>query len=167
VAAVVIAAADTRGTVLTRSRLRARLATGPLTVVDLAVPRSVGADARALPGLRYVDVDGLSDIAGAELDPAALVAIEARCEGAAAAVLRELDERRAGPTIRALRERADEIRRRQLDRALARLAHLSARDRRVVESLSEGLTHALLHEPTVRLREAPEREPAARDLFAL
>ena len=79
----------------------------------------------------------------------------------------ELRTRRAAPAIRALHERAEAIRLRQLDRALSRLAHLSPRDRQVVESLSEGLAHALMHEPTVRLREAPERERAARDLFAL
>lgn len=166
-ASVVISAADSRGTILTASRLRARLASGPLTLVDLAVPRSVGPEARDLAGLRYVDVDGLSDIAGAKLDPATLADIEERCAQAADALLRELDERRAAPTIRALHERTELIRRRQLDRALARLAHLSERDRRVVESLSEGLAHALMHEPTVRLRESPERERAARELFAL
>lgn len=165
--AVVIAAADTRGAVLTEELVRARLATGPLTIVDLAVPRSVGPEARGLAGLRYVDVDGILDIAGAELGPQALADIEQRCASAADALMREIDERRAGPTIRALQERTEAIRRRQLDRALARLAHLSERDRRVVESLSEGLAHALMHEPTVRLRAEPERELAARDLFAL
>ena len=166
-ASVVISAADSRGTIFTAGRLRARLASGPLSLVDLAVPRSVGPDARDLSGLRYVDVDGLSDIAGAKLDPTTLADIEDRCAGAADALLRELDERRAVPTIRALHERTEIIRRRQLDRALARLAHLSERDRRVVESLSEGLAHALMHEPTVRLRESPERERAARELFSL
>lgn len=166
-ARVVIAAADTRGTVLTAERLRARLDRGPLTVVDLAVPRSLGPDARSLAGLRYVDVDSLSDAAGAELDAPTVADIEARCASAADAVIRELDERRAGPTIRALHERAEAIRRKQLERALARLAHLSPRDRRVVESLSEGLAHALLHEPTIRLRQSPERDVAARDLFSL
>lgn len=164
---VVIAAADTRGAVLTADRLRTRLDRGPLTVVDLAVPRSVGPEARGLDGLRYVDVDGLSDRAGTELGPEALADIERRCAVAADAVMRELEERRAGPTIRALCERTEAIRRRQLERALARLAHLSLRDRRVVESLSERLAHALMHEPTVRLRSSPERDSAARDLFAL
>ena len=164
--AAVIAAADTRGTVLTAERVRRRAARGPFTIVDLAVPRSVDADAREVAGLRYVDVDGLAG-AGAQLDAAVVAELERRCAAAADAVVRELATRRAGPTIRALHERAEEIRRRQLDRALARLAHLSPRDRQVVESLSEGLAHALMHEPTVRLREEPDRERAARDLFAL
>lgn len=166
-AAAVIAAADTRGAVLTVDRLRRRLARGPLTLVDLAVPRSVSAEARALAGLRYLDVDDLSDAAAPELDAAALRDVEAACAAAAADIVRELRERHAAGTIRALRDRAELIRRSQLDRALARLGHLSERDRRVVESLSEGLAHALIHEPTVRLRRSPEHEPAARDLFAL
>jgi len=166
-AAAVIAAADTRGAVLTIERLRARVMIGPLTVVDLAVPRSVPADARALPGLRYVDVDGLATAASDELDAAALAAIERRCAAAADALVHELRARAAVSAISALRDRAEAIRAAHLDRALARLQHLPERDRRVVESLSESLAHALIHEPTVRLRESPEREASARDLFSL
>ncbi|HEY8807524.1 MAG TPA: glutamyl-tRNA reductase [Candidatus Limnocylindria bacterium] len=164
---VVIAAADTRGTVLTVPRLTARLAHGPLTIVDLAVPRSVPSEARALDGLRYVDVDRLAAGAGSELDDAALADIEARCDTAADEIMRELRARDAVPAISALRARAESIRTAHLERALARLQHLPERDRRVVESLSESLAHALIHEPTVRLRESPEREASARDLFKL
>ena len=163
----VIAAADTRGTVVTTERLRTRLVARPLTVVDLAVPRSVPAGARALPGLRYVDVDGLATAAGEELDDETLALIEDRCDAAADALMRELRARAAAPAISALRDRAEAIRTEHLERALARLQHLPERDRRVVESLSESLAHALIHEPTVRLRESPEREASARDLFSL
>lgn len=166
-AAAVIAAADTRGTVLTAARLEARLARGPLAIVDLAVPRSVPLGARALEGLSYVDVDILAAGAGSELEEAALAGIEARCDEAADAVMLELRSRAAVPAISALRDRAESIRAAHLERALARLQHLPERDRRVVESLSESLAHALIHEPTVRLREAPEREASARDLFKL
>jgi glutamyl-tRNA reductase len=166
-AAAVIAAADTRGTVLTPELLRARVARGPLTVVDLAVPRSVPAEARTLPGLRYIDVDGLAATTGGDLDDATVAEVEARCAAVAEALVRDLRAREAAPAISALRDRAEAIRAAHLDRALARLGHLPERDRRVVESLSESLAHALIHEPTVRLRESPEREASARDLFAL
>ena len=166
-ATVVIAAADTRGAVLTVERLAARLAQGPLTVIDLAVPRSVTAEARTLPGLRYLDVDDLATGGGSELDDATLADIESRCDAATADVMRELRARAAAPAISALRDRAEAIRTAHLERALARLRHLPERDRRVVESLSESLAHALIHEPTVRLRESPEREASARDLFKL
>lgn len=163
----VIAAADTRGAVLTAERLSLRTARGPLTVVDLAVPRSVDAIARSLPGLTYVDVDALADAAAPELDATALADLEERCARAADDLVREFAERRAAPIIRALHERTEDIRTEQLERALSRLGHLSERDRAVVEALSEALAHAIVHQPTVRLRDAPEREAAARDLFGL
>lgn len=166
-AAVVVAAADTRGAVLTVERLAARLARGPLTIVDLAVPRSVTAEARALPGLRYLDVDDLATGAGSELDDTTLADIEGRCDAAVDEIMRELRARAAAPAISALRDRTEAIRAAHLGRALARLRHLPERDRRVVESLSESLAHALIHEPTVRLRESPDREASVRDLFRL
>src|SRR5437870_3012467 len=55
----VISAADTRGSVLSADLLRSRVARRSLVVVDIAMPRSVAADARVLEGLRYRSVDDL------------------------------------------------------------------------------------------------------------
>jgi glutamyl-tRNA reductase len=41
------------------------------------------------------------------------------------------------------------------------------RDRRVVESLATSITNRLLHEPTLALREDPDRAVAAVALFRL
>jgi glutamyl-tRNA reductase len=162
----VISAADTRGSVLTRALLEARAADRPLVVVDIAVPRSVAEDARALAGVTYRDVDDLA--ADVPAVPEHVVAdAERRCEAEAAAFVAWADGRERVPTLRALHERADRIRERQLARALRHLGHLAPRDREVVASLAGALTNALLHEPTVRVRQAPENERAARALFGL
>lgn len=163
---VVISAADTRGTLLTRELLAARCRVRPLVLVDIAVPRSVPEDARGLPGLRYRDVDGLS-AEHAALPAEAIERAERRCADEARAFMEDLRARAAAPTIRALRERADLVRRRQLDRALRKLSHLGPRDRRVVEALAAALTGAIVHAPTVALRGSPDREEAARALFGL
>ncbi len=163
---VLISAADTRGAILTRELLAARAARRPLVVVDIAVPRSVARDARALPGVVYRDVDHLTTERSWVTD-ATLTAAERRCAEEADAYDRWLAERGSATTIRAVHERAEAIRERQLGRAMRRLGHLGERDRRVVEALSRGLTHALLHQPTVRLRGRPDRERAARALFGI
>lgn len=163
---VVISAADTRGTVLTRELLEPRCAERPLVLVDIAVPRSVGEDARGLAGLIYRDVDALAQ--GRAEVPAELVErAERRCAAEARAFVHDLRAREAAGTIRALRERAESVRRRQLDRALRKLAHLPERDRRVVEGLASSLVGAMVHAPTVTLRGSPERAEAARALFDL
>lgn len=162
----VISAADTRGAVITRALLAERARTRPLVLVDIAVPRSVAPDARTVDGLVYRDVDDLAD-AGAPLDDAAIADAERRCAREADALSTWLAERDRTPTVRALRERADAIRERQLGRAMRHLGHLPDRDREVVASLASSLTHALLHEPTVRARGDVEAERAARVLFGI
>lgn len=160
----VVSAADTRGALLTADLIARRLGSPrPFAIVDVAVPRSVDADARALAGDRYRSVDDLPG-ASARVPEASLRAARERC---AAEARRFWDEREPASkaAIRAMRETAERVRAQKLDRALARLRHLSERDRRVVEALSTRLVNALLHEPTVALRERRADPSAARSLF--
>jgi glutamyl-tRNA reductase len=163
---VLISAADTRGDLLTRPLLLPRVLQGPLVIVDIAVPRSVAADARQLEGLRYRTVD---DLAAEKVDvPATDLAVAAeRCSREAAAFMREWHERAAVQAIRELRAHAESLRRKQLERALRRLGHLDERDRRIVEALSSGVANAILHGPTLALREEPSRSDSARELFGI
>ena len=71
-----------------------------------------------------------------------------------AAFLAWLAERRAAPTIAALRRHAAGIQAAETAWALAHLGDLSARDRQVVAALAARLVGKLLHAPTVHLREA-------------
>lgn len=163
---VVISAADTRGAVLTRALLASRCRERRLVLVDVAVPRSVAADARDLPGLEYVDVDGLA----AERAPVAADALERAerlCADAARVFMADLRARTAARTIRAIRDHADDVRRRRVERALRKLGHLPQRDRRIVEALASSIAGALVHSPTITLRNSPGRAEAARALFGL
>jgi glutamyl-tRNA reductase len=159
----VISAADTRGEVLTAERLRARLALGSLLLLDVAVPRSVAADARTLDGLDYRNVDDLAG-ATAGVPSASIASALARCVAEAERFVRESAADRV-QVIVALRARAEDLRRQKLDRALRRLSHLAPRDRRIVEALSTTLVDALLYPPTVALREDRARPEAAQALF--
>jgi glutamyl-tRNA reductase len=162
----VVSAADTRGTVLTRALLASRVRERPLVIIDIAVPRSVAADARDLAGLRYRSVDDLTDETAA-VPPDVVTLAGERCSREAVAFVREWRERAAAAAIRDVRASAESLRRAQLERALRRLGHLGERDRRIVEALSTGLTNAILHAPTVALREEPARSESARELFRI
>lgn len=160
----VVSAADTRGTLLTASLVAERLRAGrSLVIVDVAVPRSLDADARAIAGERYRSVDDLPGASTRVPETTLRRALE-RCAAEAARFSNERapDGKEA---IRAMRESAERVRAEKLERALQRLGHLSDRDRRVVEVLSTRLVNALLHEPTVALRERRADPSAARSLF--
>ena len=69
-----------------------------------------------------------------------------------------------------LRARAEEIRQVELDRFRARLDALDPREREAVEGLTRGIVAKLLHEPTVRLKDAagtPRGDRLADSLRAL
>ncbi len=126
----------------------------PLFLVDIAVPRDVDPDVKQVANVFLHDIDDLQLVRAANLE-------ERQKEAAAAGEIIE-DELRAFdlwwsslhvvPTIRALRDRADEIRRVELEKALGRLGDISDRQRSTVEALASGIVNKILHQPTVRLK---------------
>jgi glutamyl-tRNA reductase len=81
--------------------------------------------------------------------------------------------REAVPLIRELRGRAESVRQAEVEKALRRLQHLGQEDRDAVDQLTRALLNKILHQPTVRLREAVSNGGgvavlhAARYLFEL
>jgi glutamyl-tRNA reductase len=71
------------------------------------------------------------------------------------------------PTVSALRERADAIVSQVLAENATRWESLSATDRERVEMLARAIANRLLHEPTVRLKGAADREDAYLQVSAL
>ncbi len=128
----------------------------PLLVVDVAVPRDVDPGVGSLPGVTLLNMDDLKAFAEAGV-------AERRKEIAAvnAIITEEVErfaettvQREMAPLVRALRERAEELRIGELERYRVRLNGLDDRQRDAVEALTKGILAKLLHEPTVQLKEA-------------
>ncbi|MCB1017757.1 MAG: hypothetical protein KDB10_21910, partial [Acidimicrobiales bacterium] len=78
--------------------------------------------------------------------------------------------REVAPLVTAVRDRAEEIRLAELERHRAKLDALGEREREAVEALTRGILAKLLHEPTVRLKDAagtPRGERLAESLRTL
>src|SRR5205823_424347 len=60
------------------------------------------------------------------------------------------------PVLKEFRERLDDLRAAELERALKRLAHLSPEDRAQVEQFSHALLNKFLHHPTIALKQAAQ-----------
>ena len=135
----------------------------PLVLIDIAVPRDLDPEIANVAGCTLFDIDALGEgLVGREEDVREAEEIVAE-EAARFADWRR--SRGAAPAIAALRRRAEEIRAEELARAEARLAELSDRERKTVETLTAKIVNKLLHAPTVRAKEAGS-EPL-RELFAL
>jgi glutamyl-tRNA reductase len=148
-----------------------RLAEGPLLVVDIAVPRDVDPAVRDLPGVVYRDLDDLRAISerngaarGAEVERVqAIVDAEAQRLAEWWALLEVV------PTIAALTERAEAVRRTQLEKAL-RVLRPSEEVRGHLDALTRAVVSQLLHDPITTLRQRGDRDAyvsAVRTLFRL
>ena len=77
------------------------------------------------------------------------------------------------PTIVALRNRVDDMKRAEVDKVLARLPHLSPQDRELVEGLASSIVNKLIHRTMVTLKaevhssSGPAFVEAARRFFSL
>ena len=146
----------------------------PIFVIDIGVPRNVEPAVNEIDDVYLFDLDDLSGVAEENAE-------ERRRETVRAEVIVAEEQQnfqgwmtalQAVPTIRDLRERADEIRDAELDRHLARLG-LDTQQKEGVEQLARSIVNKVLHAPLSRLRSEAEREEGvaylevARTLFGL
>jgi glutamyl-tRNA reductase len=144
----------------------------PLLLIDLAVPRDISPAAAEIPGVLLHDIDALQPFlpTGDPEDAEAMRDVEAVLEEEVAGLVSWWQDRWVVPTISALRDQAEAIRRGELTKTLGRLPNLSADERRRIDALTSAIVKKLLHQPIMCIRES-EGEPAyleaVRELFAL
>ncbi|RPH67120.1 MAG: glutamyl-tRNA reductase [Myxococcaceae bacterium] len=146
----------------------------PLFLVDLAVPRDVDPDVHTLNGVYSYDVDDIQRVINE--NQAARAAAAAKAEVLVAEEVGRYIRRRAVreqvPVLAQLRARAEQIRRAELERAMANLGTpLSPEQAKVIEAMTSAIVNKMLHQPTARLRAVQtgdsELADAAAELFGL
>lgn len=143
-----------------------------LLIIDVAVPRDVDPAAAELPGVTLLDMDDLRAFADQGLAERRREATRARdiVDEEVARFRDASTARRVAPVITSLRQQAEVLRRAELDR-LGR--NLGPEEREALDALTKSVVAKLLHEPTIRLKDAAgtargERlADALRELFDL
>ena len=127
----------------------------PMVMVDLAVPRDIEPEVAQLDDVFLYTLDDLGQVvaAGLESRQAAVIEAEAIIDMRVASFLQWMEGREVVPTIRALRDNAERMRRHEVEHALKLLAR-GEDPQRVLEALSHGLTNKLMHAPTHALNQA-------------
>ena len=165
---VVVACTAADQSVVTRAQLElAMLNRGtdrPIYMVDIAVPRDIEPEATDLPGVNIWDIDDIKIMAEANLNRR-----HNEVDRVRGIVQEELDDFMAWmgalavvPTITTLRQHADAIRKAELNRTIAALGEVSPREARLLDDLTSRIVNKLLHEPTLRLKEAASSSDAGR-----
>jgi glutamyl-tRNA reductase len=146
----------------------------PMFCIDLSVPRSFDPRINDLDNVYLYDIDDLSTVAAENLGERAREA-----EKAEAIVVEEVESfyRWLGhlevvPTIVALRDKVDAIRRAELQKTLNQLKDLGPRERELLDVMTTAIVNKILHAPIARLKQQDRRTEtfyldAARRLFDL
>lgn len=128
----------------------------PLLIIDVALPRDVDPGVREVNDVTLLDLDDLKGYAQRSAERRRSEIGKVR-EIIAAEIERYRAERAArgvAPLVTALRARGEDVRTAELERFRARLARLDPESRTAVEALTQGIVNKLLHEPTVKVKDA-------------
>jgi glutamyl-tRNA reductase len=147
----------------------------PLVILDLAVPRDIDPAVRELPGIRLFDVDDLQSSVDSALAARRqeIPQVEQIIEDMLAEWRRGLQELEIRPVVVELRQKAEQIRQRAVERTLRHLGQVDSETAEQLSHLSRALVNQLLHEPTLQLKRKAGQEQAqlyahlVADLFGL
>jgi len=131
----------------------------PMFMVDLAVPRDVEAEVAELDDVFLYSVDDLGEVvrAGHDARHAQVEQAEAIIDASVHEFMHWLDTRRAVPTIRALRDHVERLRRHEMEKAHKLLAR-GEDPQAVLEAMSQGLMNKFLHDPSHALNQVSGEE---------
>jgi glutamyl-tRNA reductase len=163
---IVVTATGSQRPIITRTQVEVvtgRRRPDPLFIIDMAVPRDVEASVGDIEQVFLYNVDDLQTVVQENLSRRS-----SEIERAEAIVSEELAKfaawqrsRSAVPTVVALRERFDRIRRAELQRLDGKLAGLSPDAKARVEEVTRLIVEKLLLEPTEQLKGLPDEETQA------
>ena len=174
---IVIGSTAADGYVLTPELVQAALRERkgrPIFCIDMSVPRNFDPRLNEFDNVYLYDIDDLGRVAEENLGERAREA-----ERGEQIVLDEVEsfwrwltQLEVVPTIVALREKVEGIRRAELERTLSVLPNLEPRQRAALESMTAAIVNKILHAPITRLKKHDRRTEAfyvdaARRLFDL
>ncbi len=153
---IVISSTAAPGYVLTpelvKSGLSKRKSYGPIILLDIAVPRDIDPEVGKLDNVFLKDIDDLRAIVDQNLErrKEELPKVRSIINEELASFLSLQSKLEAGPTIKALREKFETVRREELERNMAKLA---PEQHALVDEMTRRMMNRLLHTPTVMLKE--------------
>jgi glutamyl-tRNA reductase len=126
----------------------------PMFLIDISVPRNIDPACRHIDNAFLFDIDDLKfrveQNRGERLQEAERA--EHMVLEEVTAVRQWLQSLEVTPTIVALRGRVEDIKRAEVEKALARLAHLPPQERALVEAMASSIVNKLIHNTMVTLK---------------
>jgi len=137
----------------------------PMFIIDIAVPRNVDPAVHRIFNVYLYDLDDLQGMVETNLKGRREKAVraEAMASEEAASFLEGLGPDSAvlggPPTAQRLAQKFEQLRRRELEKALSRLKDLNQKEKEVVEGLTLSIVNKILHDPLLALKTVSDLRP--------
>lgn len=130
----------------------------PVFIIDISVPRNVDPGINDVENVYLYDVDDLQGVVETNISERQKEAskAEAIVEDEIETFKKWLMTLDSVPTVVALRDRAEAIRKDELERFFNRFPSLGEKERKAVEGLAGAIINKLIHAPTVALKNDAE-----------
>ncbi len=137
----------------------------PVFLIDIAVPRDIDPAVREIPGVFLYDIDDLEQVVAHNLQErqSAAIAAEKIVAAEAAGFRRKLAAERVVPTIVAVRQNLDEIRRQELARFQTEFGPLSEEQARTLDELAARIVQRISTQLARELKQV--NEDAEQDIL--
>ncbi len=121
----------------------------PLFIIDIAVPRDVEPEVNKLENVFLYDIDDLKEVVEENLKERQKEAFRARViiEEEVLKFQKWLKELDYHPTVKALSEKAEKLRQKELAKTLKKLKNLSEEEKQAIEILTKSLVQKMLYFP--------------------
>ncbi|MFQ5894134.1 MAG: glutamyl-tRNA reductase [Nitrospinota bacterium] len=166
---IVISSTGSPQPIITKERvqrvLRARQ-NRPMFFVDIAVPRDIEPELNELANVYCYDIDDLQTVVESNIHERQREAVKAEeiVNQEARAFLQWYASLDAVPTIVELIEKTDRLREQEVAKTLAKLGHVSDRERQSIEAMANAIVKKVLHDPIVSLKKNTEGEEGSKIL---
>jgi len=138
----------------------------PMFLIDISDPRNIDPAVGTLDNAYLYNIDDLQGHVDMNIEQRLREALKAEdiVRAEVPSIVMWMKSLEVVPTIVALRHRANEIQRAEIERIMAKLGELSPRQRALVEELAAAITNKLLHSPLIALK--AEADSPNGSLFA-
>jgi glutamyl-tRNA reductase len=130
----------------------------PVFLIDISVPRNIDPKINDLDNVYLYNIDDLQGIVDANMFERKKEAEKAEkiIEEEIEPFLKWLSSLDSVPTIVALREKAEEIRKEEFEKLMNRFPEMEDKQKKAIEYMASAIINKLIHPPTKALKEEPE-----------
>lgn len=147
----------------------------PIFLIDISVPRNIEPKVNDIDNVYLYDIDDLQMVVDANIKEREREAAQAEViiSEEVETISRWLKSLEVVPTIVALKNKAEDIRKSELEKSLSRLGRLTEAEKQAIDILTASIVNKLLHSPLVSLKHEANSSngslyvEAARRLFNL